>query len=87
MEELNEALILSELSYADSVEEVREGLERMSNAGSSDKGSRFKIKSNKDKPQWELLFCDTESRPNQPSHFLAIQRAKKSWRQVGNRRP
>ena len=49
MEELNEALILSELSYADSVEEVREGLERMSSAGSGDKGSRFKIKSNKDK--------------------------------------
>ncbi|EED89758.1 predicted protein [Thalassiosira pseudonana CCMP1335] len=74
VEELNEALILSELSYADSVEEVREGLERMSSAGSGDKGSRFKIKSNKDKPQWELLFCDTESRPNQPSHFLAIQK-------------
>jgi len=60
VEELNEALILSELSYADSVEEIRGGLEQ--------------LYSKKDKPQWELLFCDTESRPNEPSHFLAIQK-------------
>ncbi|KAL7527514.1 hypothetical protein ACHAXR_001994, partial [Thalassiosira sp. AJA248-18] len=58
--ELNEALILSELSYADSVEEIRGGLER--------------LYTGKNKPQWELLFCDTESRPNEPSHFVAIQK-------------
>ena len=68
VEELNEALILSELSYADSVEEIRVGLERIYNNSNSGV-----IKKN-NKPQWELLFCDTESRPNQPSHFLAIQK-------------
>jgi hypothetical protein len=67
VEELNEALILSELSYADSVDEIRVGLERIynNNSGTTKKNN---------KPQWELLFCDTESRPNQPSHFLAIQK-------------
>ena len=76
VEELNEALLLSELSYADSVEEVREGLESISGNKSDDKGSfiaeRFRKSSNK--PQWELLFCDIESRPNEPSHFLAVQK-------------
>lgn len=69
--ELNEALLLSELSYADSVEDIRSGLATMYNHG------RKEDKENDDlnrKPQWELLFCDTESRPNEPSHFLAIQK-------------
>ncbi|KAL9179224.1 hypothetical protein ACHAXT_008514 [Thalassiosira profunda] len=61
VEELNEALILSELSYSDNVDQIREGLENM-----------YDGKNNK--PQWELLFCDLESEPNQPSHFLAIQK-------------
>ena len=68
VEELNEALILSELSYADSVEEIRVGLERIYNNSNSG------VTKKNNKPQWELLFCDTESRPNQPSHFLAIQK-------------
>lgn len=63
VEELNEALLLSELSYADSVDEVRAGLEKL-----------HRDKENVNKPQWELLYCDTESRPNEPSHFLAIQK-------------
>ena len=66
VEELNEALLLSELSYADGVEEVRAGLETLHRRGEE--------KENANKPQWELLFCDTESRPNEPSHFLAIQK-------------
>ena len=66
VEELNEALLLSELSYADGVEEVRAGLETLH--------CRGREKDNVNKPQWELLFCDTESRPNEPSHFLAIQK-------------
>ena len=76
VEELNEALELSELSYADSVEEVREGLLRLSGSSGDGKSSsianRFKGVSNK--PQWELLFCDIESRPGEPSHFLAVQK-------------
>ncbi len=72
VEELNEALILSELSYADSVEEVREGLNALYRGGSSSTSSSSS--SNSSKPHWELLFCDTQSRPNQPSHFLAIQK-------------
>jgi len=79
--ELNEALILSELSYADSVEEVREGLESLYDEDWSDEesGGRSKKKDKRktnssNKAQWELLFCDTQSRPNEPSHFLAIQK-------------
>ena len=76
VEELNEALLLSELSYADSVEEVREGLECISGDRSGDKSNfiaeRFRRSSSK--PEWELLFCDIESRPNEPSHFLAVQK-------------
>lgn len=68
--ELNEALILSELSYADSVEDVRVGLGQLYNESDRSKSSKEKM----DKPQWELLFCDTQSKPNQPSHFLAIQK-------------
>ena len=68
--ELNEALILSELSYADSVEDVRVGLGQLYNKSDRSKSSKDKM----DKPQWELLFCDTQSKPNQPSHFLAIQK-------------
>ena len=68
--ELNEALILSELSYADSVEDVRMGLGQLYNESDRSKSSKEKM----DKPQWELLFCDTQSKPNQPSHFLAIQK-------------
>jgi hypothetical protein len=63
VEELNKALLLSELSYTDSVEEVRAGLEKL-----------HQDEQNVNKPQWELLYCDTESRPNEPSHFLAIQK-------------
>lgn len=82
MNELNEALILSELSYADSVEEVREGLERLYDDDWSDvegsvkskKKGESKTSSRGNKAQWELLFCDTQSRPNEPSHFLAIQK-------------
>ena len=67
---MNAALILSELSYADSVEDIREGLDQLyNNSNINDKHSK-----NNNKPQWELLFCDTNSRPNQPSHFLAIQK-------------
>ena len=76
VEELNEALLLSELSYADSVDEVREGLSQLcSNKNDDDRGfisERFRRKGSK--PQWELVFCDIESRPNEPSHFLAIQK-------------
>ena len=68
--ELNEALILSELSYADNVEEVRAGLESLYDV---DESSKLK-KEKSNKAQWELLFCDTQSRPNEPSHFLAIQK-------------
>ena len=67
VEEVNEALILSELSYADSVEEIREGLDQLYNNSKNYSG---KNKKNSNKPQWELLFCDTNSRPNQPSHVL-----------------
>ena len=80
--ELNEALILSELSYADSVEEVREGLEKLYDDNwcdeeggvKSKKKGKSKTSSRGNKAQWELLFCDTQSRPNEPSHFLAIQK-------------
>jgi hypothetical protein len=76
VEELNEALLLSELSYADSVEEIREGLAQLCDRGGDKKGGsiaeRFRRKSGK--PEWELLFCDVESRPNEPSHFLAVQK-------------
>ncbi|KAL7482511.1 hypothetical protein ACHAW6_008190 [Cyclotella cf. meneghiniana] len=77
VEELNEALLLSELSYADNVEEVRAGLSRMYGSEDvDDKGTHISdvFKGKSIKPQWELLFCDIESRPNEPSHFLAIQR-------------
>jgi hypothetical protein len=77
VEELNEALLLSELSYADSVEEVRDGLNRIyGSKDGDDKGTHVadRFKGKPIKPQWELLFCDVESRPNEPSHFLAIQR-------------
>lgn len=66
VEELNAALILSELSYADSVEDIRNGLQRVH---SSERGAK-----KQHKPDWELLFCDTNSRPNQPSHYFAIQK-------------
>ena len=71
VEELNEALLLSELSYADGVDEIRNGLHRLYT--NSTNGKKM------NKPQWELLFCDTESRPNQPSHFLAIQKNASSY--------
>jgi hypothetical protein len=71
VEELNEALILSELSYADSVDDIRTGLEKLYHGEKATEDERQKVRN---KPQWELLFCDLESRPNQPSHFLAIQK-------------
>lgn len=70
--ELNEALLLCELSYADSVEDIRSGLATLYHHGC--KGVDGKENELNNKPQWELLFCDTESRPNEPSHFLAIQK-------------
>ncbi|EJK68748.1 hypothetical protein THAOC_10046, partial [Thalassiosira oceanica] len=66
--ELNEALVLSELSYADTVEQVKDGLEVLSGTANEESDGKG------DKPEWELLFCDTESRPNKPSHFLAMQK-------------
>lgn len=71
VEELNEALELCELSYADSVDDIRTGLEKIYHCEQSTEDGR---KRKRNKPHWELLFCDTESRPNEPSHFLAIQK-------------
>ena len=73
--ELNEALLLCELSYADSVEDIRSGLAALYHHGRKGFGNgKENDNLNNNKPQWELLFCDTESRPNEPSHFLAIQK-------------
>ncbi len=71
VEELNNALILSELSYADSVDDIRTGLEKLYHGEEATEDERQTIRN---MPQWELLFCDLESRPNQPGHFLAIQK-------------
>jgi len=51
--ELNEALKLAELSYADSIEEIRDGL-----------------------TSHELIYCQMESMPGKPSHFLAVKRGQ-----------
>ena len=73
VEELNEALLLSELSYADSVDDIRTGLEKLYRGEDDANEDDVQIRK-RNKPEWELLFCDTESRPNQPSHYLAIQK-------------
>ncbi len=62
VEELNEALLLSKLSYADGVEKLQSRLEMLHCHGWE--------KENANKPQWELLLCDAKSRPNEPSHLL-----------------
>lgn len=74
--ELNEALILSELSYADSVEDIRVGLDKLNRHHDDEDGNKSKktTEMRTTKAEWELLFCDTQSRPNEPSHFLAIQK-------------
>lgn len=58
--DLNAALYLAELSYADSVEEVKEGL----------KNTRYPV---------ELVYCDTESEPGKPAHFIILKTNQSMW--------
>eukprot|EP00592_Proboscia_alata_P014162 CAMPEP_0194392408 /NCGR_PEP_ID=MMETSP0174-20130528/121681_1 /TAXON_ID=216777 /ORGANISM="Proboscia alata, Strain PI-D3" /LENGTH=590 /DNA_ID=CAMNT_0039187779 /DNA_START=39 /DNA_END=1811 /DNA_ORIENTATION=+ len=68
LEELNDALYLSELSYENSVEEIREGLKKF---GSVDPSSQ---RNNTIRGQWELIFCTIDSLPEKPSHYVAVKR-------------
>ena len=61
--DLNDALKLAELSYADTVDEIKDGLENA------------KI----DNEKYELIYCQMESYPGQPSHFLAVKRGQSKW--------
>lgn len=55
MDELNDYLQLANLTYADTVEEIQQGLEN-------------------NKTPYEVVLVDTNSRPNRPSHFIAVKR-------------
>ena len=58
LDELNAKLVLSKLSYSDSVEEIRAKLETQYNC--------------------ELLYCQLESSPGRPAHFIAVQKPPKA---------
>lgn len=58
--DLNAALYLAELSYADNVEEVKEGLKK----------TRYPV---------ELVYCDTESKPGEPAHFIILRKNQSIW--------
>jgi Lipase (class 3) len=56
----NDALVLSKLAYADTIEEIRSGLNNF-------QSSCY---------EYELLDCDLKSSPGQPAHFSAVRRNK-----------
>ena len=58
---LNDALHLAEISYLDSIEEIREELQKRTGE------------------EWELVYCQLESLPEQPSHYLAIKKGQSRW--------
>lgn len=58
--ELNDALDLAHLSYADSVDDIREGLMHTLDP-------------------WELVYCQTESQPGEPGHFVALKKGQSRW--------
>jgi len=58
--DLASALYLAELSYADSLEEIQEGLLNT-------------------KSPVELVYCDTESTPNEPAHFIVLKKEQSLW--------
>lgn len=60
MDELNAYLQLADLSYADTVESIQEGLENH-------------------KTPYEVVYVNTDSKPNRPAHYIAVKRSQKSW--------
>lgn len=60
MDELNHFLQLADLAYADTVEEIQEGLES-------------------NETPYEVVWVDTNSRPNDPAHYIAVKRAQTYW--------
>jgi hypothetical protein len=56
----NDALYLAQLSYADTIDEIRTGLQKY----------------NSTLYQYELLHCHLKSAPGQPAHFVAIRTKK-----------
>lgn len=65
---LNESLKLAELSYADTIDEIKDGL----------KNGTMVIGDN-DKERYELIYCQMESFPGKPSHYLAVKRGQSIW--------
>ena len=59
--DLNQALHLANISYLDSVEQVKSQLGVWT------------------KNEWELVYAQMESLPEQPSHFLAIKKGQSRW--------
>eukprot|EP00979_Chaetoceros_neogracilis_P011685 scaffold2946_cov278-Chaetoceros_neogracile.AAC.16 len=58
---LNDALHLAEISYLDSIDEIRSQL------------------IDKTKDEWELVYAQLDSYPEQPSHYLAIKKGQSRW--------
>ena len=60
---LNDALKAADLSYEDSIEKIRNGLEsgRIGNE------------------KFELIYCQMDSYPGKPSHYLAVKRGQSIW--------
>jgi hypothetical protein len=58
---LNDALHLAEISYMNTVDEIKAQL--MERA----------------KDKWELIYCQLDSLPEKPSHYLAIKKGQSRW--------
>jgi len=58
---LNDALHLAEISYLDSIDEIRSEL------------------ADKTEDEWELVYAQLDSLPENPSHYLAIKRGQSRW--------
>ena len=58
---LNDALHLAEISYLDSIDEMKQELALRAN------------------DEWEMIYCQLESLPEQPSHYIAIKKGQSRW--------
>ncbi len=73
---LNDALKLAELSYADTVEEIKDTLE----SGKLQIGGNPNANIDDEKNErYELIHCQLESYPGKPSHYLAVKRDQSIW--------
>ena len=71
---LNDALRLAEIAYLGTKEEIQKQLKEYSTST-----SRSRSKGPQQRVNWQLINCQLDALPEEPSHFVAIKKGQSRW--------